>query len=118
MSSLFSGKAIIIAIGISLLITGLTYFVQLDNPISAEFFPWKMQYNIIYSAEQSTSLPAAFYGWPFAYMLGNSAVISFSTFAFILDMLLYLVLSFLVLWLLLRNDRVYDYVTAKPKAKQ
>ena len=118
MSGIFAKKAILIAVCISLLITGLTYFVQLDTPTVGGFIPLTMQYNVLSSAAQSTSTPATLFGWPFAYVLGNSAVTIVSLFAFFLDWIIFLVLSFLVLWLLLRSDKVSDYVGSQKPAKK
>lgn len=116
MSALFSGKAILIAVGISLLLTGATYFVtvgQLDNLLPVGSAPWNMQYTIFVTDTSSPSQVVTMSGWPFTYILGNSAVIIFSSVAFIIDIIVFLVIAFLVLWMLLRNDSVYDYVAKK-----
>jgi hypothetical protein len=113
MSALLTKKVIIIAVLVSLLLTALTYFVQLETVTFSGFIPLTMQYNVITAAASSTSTPAILFGFPFAWMLGNSAVTIVSLFAFFLDWIVFLVLSFLVLWLLLRSDKVSSYVQPK-----
>jgi hypothetical protein len=116
MKVIFSPKAIVTALVVSLLLTALTYFVALETAITGAFIPLTIQYTVLSATATSGSTAAMLHGWPFAWLLTNDAVSIVSIFAFILDWILFLVLSFMVLWILFRTDTVDENM--KPQLKQ
>ena len=114
MKVIFSPKAILAALIASLTLTLLSYLVSLNTVVTSAFVPITMQYTVISAAGTSGSTAAALHGWPFAWFLGNEAVAVFSFFAFALDWIIFLVLSFIVLWIIFRNDTVDEHVNFKP----
>jgi hypothetical protein len=115
MKVIFSPKVIITALIVSLTITALTYFVALETAVTGAFIPITIQYTVISAATTSGSTAALLHGWPFAWLLTNEAVSIVSFFAFILDFIIFLALSFCVLWILFRTDSVDENMQLKRK---
>ena len=110
MNALFCRRGLGIMFIASILVTSLTYLVQLATPITNAFVPMFMQYNIISTTASNTASSATLCGYPFAFVLTSANVTLFSPFAFVLDWIIFLAIVIFALWLILQTRSGKDLI--------